>query len=85
MVAEGSFTGRRTGTEERIHGLHDHLLQAINALVGASDDHSVLARDLIARKRVIRGKGLGSRKDVEVRQRRLDHEDVGAFVDVTDL
>ena len=44
-------------------------------------DHRVLAADLVRRDRIAEGL-LHAPDQVEVRQRRLDHDDVGAFVDV---
>ena len=48
---------------------------------GGRLDHRVLAADLVRRDR--HRAGVGDRaQDVEVRQRRLDHDDVGALGDV---
>lgn len=73
----------RTGTDHALNGLECHRPELIHARVCTCTHHGVLAADLIARQGVVWSELCRVRDDVEVRQGRLDHNDVGAFHSVT--
>jgi hypothetical protein len=75
----------RTSANHAFDRLERHFLQVVDALLGSSVDHGELARDLVASDWVIRDDAGGIRHDVEVRERGLDHEEVGSFVGVAFL
>ena len=75
----------RTSPQEAPHRLLGHQPQVIDALFRPGVDHGKLARDLVDGGRVIGLQGRTVLDDVKVGKTRFDHEDVGAFEDVSVL
>ena len=71
-----------TCAEHAVARLERHRAEVVHARARAGDDHRVLAADLVACERVVRRELRGVLDDVEVRQRGLDHDDVGTLSDV---
>lgn len=70
---------RSTSADKGLDGLKGHGLEVVNALFGASNDHRVLAGDLIDGGRVVGLELRAVRHNVQVWEGGLDHEDVGSL------
>src|SRR5215510_7979510 len=69
-----------TGAADRRERFHHRPLLVEPAQTAGRADHRVLARDRIGRQRYAELRA-GAGDDVQVRQRRLDHDDVRALVE----
>jgi hypothetical protein len=74
-----SYISKRTGTEHAVDRLECHVAEGVDACGGAGVDHGELATDLVARERVVWRELCGVGDDVEVRHRRLDHDNICAL------
>ena len=70
------------GPQDALGTLKRHGLDIKHPRRGPGVDHGELATDLIGRDGHVLADLLGVADDVEVRARRFDHDDVGAFCDV---
>jgi hypothetical protein len=74
----------RASTKNTLCSLESHCLQIEHASLGSSADHSVLTADLVCGDGQVLADFFCVADDVEVLGGGLDHDDVGAFVDVAD-
>lgn len=77
--------GEPTCSQEPIDRLERPVLQRIHPLVRPRTHHRVLPADLVAGDRMVRGELGRVRDHVQIGKRRLDHDHVGPFVDVSGL
>ena len=75
----------RTSPQETFDRFERHGFEVVHARLSAGVQHRELARDLVARERVVRGEFARFGHDVEVGQRGLDHQKVGTLGDVAEL
>jgi hypothetical protein len=74
----------RASTKNTLCSLESHGLQIEHASLGSSANHGVLAADLVCGDGQVLADFFCVADDVEVLGGGLNHDDVGAFVDVTD-